>query len=106
MAALAAQTVISDDAITLTQNACAGGGDTVPGGTELRFRNTDAVTKTITVVTPGTVDANAIADNTFTVAQNASRTIRPNKRVYADPETGLVSLTYSAVTGLTVEVTH
>lgn len=104
MAALVAQTVLSDDAVTLTQNACAGGGDTVPEGSELRFRNTDAVTKTVTVVTPGSVDGNAIADNTFTVAQNASRTIRPN-RYYVDSETKLISLTYSAVTGLTVEVT-
>ena len=103
MAALSAQTVNTTGTV-LTFNTCAGGGDTVPFGSTLVFRNTDAATVTVTVVTPGTVDSNlAIADRTFTVAQNEIVAVEPDRN-YRDPETDRVSLTYSGVTALTVAV--
>jgi hypothetical protein len=102
MAALAAQTV-GTSGVVLTMNSAAVGGDTVPAGSTLVFTNTDTVTVTVTVVTPGTVDGLAIADRTFTVAQNATVAIQPNRN-FVDSETTSTSLTYSGVTALKVAV--
>lgn len=102
MASLSAQTATSSG-VLLTFNSCAGGGDTVPFGSECIFRNTDAGTVTVTVVTPNTVDGNAIADKTFTVAQNEIKIVRPTND-YRDTSTDRVSFTYSGVTALTMAV--
>lgn len=102
MASLSAQTMTSSG-VLLTFNTCAGGGDTIPFGAQAIFRNTDAATVTITMVTPNTVDGNAIADKTFTVAQNEIKCVRPTND-YRDTSTDRVSFTYSGVTALTVAV--
>lgn len=106
MAALTSQAVDSNGT-TLTFNACAVGGDTIPFGSTAVFHNTDAATVTVTVVTPDSVDGDlAIADRTFTVAQNEYAAVTPN-RYYkddTDPDAPVVSFTYSGVTALTAAV--
>lgn len=102
MASLTAQTMTSSG-VLLTFTAAAAGGDTIPFGSQAIFRNTDAGTVTVTMVTPGTVDGNAIADKTFTVAQNEIKCVRPTND-YRDTSTERVSFTYDAVTALTVAV--
>lgn len=84
--------------------AASGGGDTVAvtNDTELYVRNSDASAKTVTVVRPGT-DAFGIAipDIAVVVAAGATTAIRLLPE-FRDPATGLVSITYSAVTSVTV----
>lgn len=99
MADKVAQTA-STAGTVLAFTSCAGGGDTVPYGSTVIFRNTDAGTVTITMVTPGTVDGLAIADRTKTIAQNEVVVFETSPD-YRDPETNKVNFTYSAVTALT-----
>jgi len=90
--------------VTLAFTSCAGGGDTVPANATVLFRNTDAATVTVTMVTPGTVEGLAIADRTKTVAQNEVIKFEPSRN-YFDPNNGnRVSFTYSGVTALTMAV--
>ena len=107
MAALSAQSVTTTGTV-LTFNTCAAGGDTVPYGSTVLFRNTDPATVTVTMVTPGSVDDNlAVADRTFTVAQNAIVAVQPD-RDYRNDAAGAshntVAFTYSGVTALTAAV--
>lgn len=91
-------------AIALAPAACAAGGDQVlnDGRTLLYFKNTDAGTVTVTIVTGGTVSGIALADVTFTLAQNAEKLIGPFDRLLWNDANGYVQITYSAVTGMTV----
>lgn len=106
MAALTSQTSDSTGTILIFNN-CAAGGDTIPFGSTAVFRNTDAATVTVTMVTPDSIDGDlAIADRTHTVAQNEFLAITPN-RYYkddTDPDAPVVSFTYSGVPGMTVAV--
>ncbi|MBP5915863.1 hypothetical protein ACH3XX_42435 [Streptomyces scabiei] len=83
----------------------AGGGDQAPVGEKLvlHVRNDDASSKTVTVVTPGTVGGLAIADATQTIPAGADAFI-PLKSTYRDPATGRAAITYSAATSVTVAV--
>jgi hypothetical protein len=89
--------------------AAAGGGDTFTpdGDTFIEVKNASGSSVTVTIVTPRT-DAwgNQIADNVITVpATTGDRMIGPFPAdAYADPTTGLASITYSAVTSVTVAV--
>jgi hypothetical protein len=59
---------------------------------------------TVTLVTPGNVDGDlAIADRAVVVAAGVTTGIPVTDR-YMDPVTGLASITYSAVTTVTVAV--
>lgn len=64
MALLVVQDVPAVGVDNVTFVAAAVGGDTAPSGANhaLLVRNTDVATKTVTVITPGTVDGLAIAD--------------------------------------------
>lgn len=90
--------------VTLTFTSCAALGDTVPAGATVLFRNTDAGTVTITMVTPGNVEGLAIADRTKTVAQNEIVKFEPSRNYYNPENDNKVSFTYSAVTALTMAV--
>lgn len=104
MAALTVQqAAITGTALTFA--AAAGGGDTVQvsGDTILIVRNTDGTTKTVTVVRPGTEYGQANPDIAHVVAATTGvSVIGPIPTEFADPTTGVVSITYSAVTGVTV----
>ncbi|MDX3559069.1 hypothetical protein PV729_46760 [Streptomyces europaeiscabiei] len=85
--------------------AAAGGGDQAPVGEKLvlHVRNDDASSKTVTVVTPGTVGGLAIADAAQTIPAGGDAFI-PLKSTYRDPATGRAAVTYSAATSVTVAV--
>lgn len=104
MALLAAQQV-TITGLTPTFAAAAGGGDTVTPDERvfLRVKNTDAASKTVTVVVPGTVYGQARPDVAVTVAATTGDVlIGPLVQDLANPSTGVVDITYSAVTNVTV----
>lgn len=87
-----------------TYTAAAGGGDTmVPDDrTFLHVKNGGGAPITVTMVTPGTVDTLAITDRAVSVTNALDKMIRIPADIYRDPATGLASITYSAVTTVTV----
>lgn len=103
MAALTTQVLVPGGSAS-TLVAASGGGDTAtPGdGVFLEVLNSDASSKTVTLVTPGTVEGLAIADRPVTIPAGERWKI-PLTRLYAGPD-GQASITYSAVTSLTVGV--
>lgn len=89
--------------------AAAGGGDTfVPDkDTFLHVKNASGGAITVTIVTPRTDPVgNAVADVAVVVPlTTGDRMIGPfNAEIFADPTTGLASITYSGVTSLTVAI--
>jgi hypothetical protein len=88
-----------------TYATAAGGGDQAPVGEKLvlHVRNGDATAKTVTVATPGTVGDLAVSD-AQQVIPAAGAAFIPLKAVFRDPATGRASITYSAVTSVTVAV--
>lgn len=104
MAALGSPQVLSETGTVLTALTPAGGGDTLVAeqGAVLLVRNADASSKTVTIVTPGTRSGLAIADRAVVVANGTTAAIPLAPSLYEDDATGLVSLTYSAVTSVTL----
>lgn len=87
------------------QAAASGGGDTVAPNDRgmLVFRNGDASSKTVTIVVPGnTKYGQANPDVAQIVPAGATAYIGPLQSDLADPITGVISFTYSAVTSCTV----
>lgn len=76
------------------------------GKTFLHAKKSGAGACTLTVVTPGTVDGLAVADLAVTVpATTGDRMIGPFRpEMYNDPLTGLVTISFSEITGLTIAV--
>ncbi len=104
MANFAAQAVTSSG-VAPTANPASAGGDTVPPDTLIRIMNGGASPITVTAVTPGTVDGDlAIPDRTISIPNATAKYVKFAQAVYGDPITGLVSLTYSAVTTVTLEL--
>lgn len=102
MAALTVQRpTITSPAVTLA--AAAGGGDTIKPGenTYLLVRNADASSKTVTVVRAGTEYGQANPD-VATVVLTLTTVLIPIPKEFRDSADGLVDITYSAVTSLTV----
>lgn len=85
--------------------AAAAGGDTAQtgDGVLLAVKNADTVSHTVTLVTPGSVDGLAIADRPMPVPAGQTFVI-PVTDLYRDPATGRASITYDAVTLVTVGV--
>ena len=105
MATLTVETA-SAAGLEATFNSCAGGGDEFEnnGATYLIFKNGDASSKTITVVSQKTVGGLAVADQAIVVGAGEERVIGPlPKAIYNDID-GNVQLTYSAVTSCTIAV--
>lgn len=103
MAALT-QYVIDKDGGKPTFVAAAGGGDTVLGGAGafIIVKNADASPHDVTLVTPGTVSGHAIADQTVTVAATTGEEWIAVTDEYINPATGRCSITYAAVTSVTI----
>lgn len=100
-AAGAAPTVIEGLSSADTQVIANKNGDVI-----LRVINGGAEAATVTVVTPGEVGGNAVADRTIEVAAGATRLIGP-----FDPETyndakGNLAVKFSKVTSVKLEVTQ
>ncbi|QTD96970.1 hypothetical protein [Streptomyces cyanogenus] len=83
-------------------------GDTAAcgSGTFLYVKNTNASACTVTLTTPGQIDGRlAVADSTFSVAANTGIGVIPLiYNLYADPTTGLATITYSVTSGVSVAV--
>lgn len=105
MATLTVQT-ISREGITPSYAACAGGGDDFPntGQEFIHVKNGSGAPITVTIVTPATVDALAVADRTKAVAAGEEAMIGPFPTGTYNDGTGKVGLTYSGVTSLTIGV--
>ncbi|WP_432169054.1 hypothetical protein [Streptomyces sp. 1222.5] len=75
-------------------------------GTFLLVKNGSGSAVTVTLATPGQVDGRlAIADSTFSVGATTGLGIIPLiPGLYADPSTGLATITYSATASVTVAV--
>jgi hypothetical protein len=85
--------------------AATSGGDKIKPGdrTWLHVKNGSGGSITVTLVTPGAVEGQAIADLAVAVPASGERMIGPiDDRLFRDPADGLCSITYSAVTSLTV----
>lgn len=103
MALLSAQQVtITGAAITL---GAAAASDTVAPDDRLFlwYKNTNAATRDITVVVPGTQYGQARPDVVRTIAATTGEAlIGPLVSDLADPATGLITVTLSATAGVTV----
>lgn len=87
--------------------AAAGGGDAFQPGqdTFIRINNGGGAPITVTFATPGSVSGLAIADASVVVTNAQSRIVGPfPPGLFADPTTGLVTTTYTAVTTVTIGV--
>jgi hypothetical protein len=85
--------------------AAAGGGDKVAPNDRgyLHYKNGSGSTITVTVVVPGnTRYGQANPDVAVAIPAGADRLIGPFPADLADPTDGLVAITYSGVTSLTV----
>lgn len=106
MALLAKQAASVVGLNPLTMNAAAGGGDTVlvdRPGVYLLVRNADATSKTVTIVRPYTTYGTADPDIPVVITTLNFAVIGPIPVEFGDAN-GLVAITYSAVTSVTVGV--
>jgi expansin (peptidoglycan-binding protein) len=107
MTALVTQVVpnVGADIGALTVNASNGDTAACGSGTFLYVQNTGGSAVTVTLATPGKVDGRLdINDSTFSVAATSGIGIIPLiYNLYADPTTGLATITYSTA-GATTKV--
>ncbi len=106
MATLTKQT-ITRTGLSPTYASAAGGGDKfVPGDdTFLNVRNASGAPITVTVVTPGAVEGQAIADLTFSVPATTGNIMVgpfPLALFANSADDNLAAITYSGVTSLTI----
>jgi hypothetical protein len=87
--------------------AASGGGDTFEPGDHvfLHVKNADSGPHTVTIVTTATEFGQPVADLAVVVAAGTERLIGPLiDAEFNDPSAGVGSITYSAVTSVTVGV--
>lgn len=107
MATLATQE-ITRAGVQVTYAACNAGGDkfTPSKDTFIHVKNTNAATRTVTIVSTGTSIGLAVADPAVVVAattgDNMIGPFPPD--IFANSADGLCDLTYSAVTNLSIAV--
>jgi len=95
---------ISRAGLTRSLTAAAGGGDTFAndGRTFLEVANRSGGSITVTIVTTANVDGNAVADTSVAVGAGVTMLIGPFPPATYNDANGIVSLTYSGVTSLTL----
>lgn len=107
MALLASQTPTPAAGLVPAFTAAAASDTFVPDGdTFLYVKNTNAATRTIAVSTPGTYRGLAVPDPAPTIAATTGELVMgpfPGD-LYADPTTGLATITPSATAGVTYAV--
>jgi len=106
MATLTTQT-ITRAGLGPTYATAAGGGDKCKPGDRvfLHVKNGHSSAQTVTVVTPGTFDGQAIEDLAVSVPNAGERMIGPiTPSLFRNSADGLASITYSGVTSLTIAV--
>jgi len=107
MALLATQTPTPGAGLVPSFSAAAASDTFLPTATTFLYvKNTNAATRTITVTTPGTAAGLAIGDMVATVgATTGEQVMGPfPAQNYADPTTGLATITPSATPGVTYAV--
>jgi hypothetical protein len=106
MATLVSQS-ITRSASTITPVAAAGGGDAMECGNKMALEVTNGggapITVTLAIPAAASSYANvAYTSSTFSVPAGATRRWGSVDAFYRDPVTGLCTITYSAVTSVTV----
>lgn len=101
--ALLAEQQVGVLGITPTFVAATSGGDTIAPDDNLilAIHNADGSAHTVTLVRPGTEYGQANPDVSLAVAAGATSYMAV-PREFVDPATGLIGVTYSAVTSVTV----
>lgn len=104
MATLTATAVSAAGTANSTSSAAAGGDKVKPIGDRVFFEVTNGGGSSITVTIPSysTVRGQAVADRTVSVAASATKKIPVYADLNTNPSDGLASITYSAVTSVTV----
>jgi hypothetical protein len=93
--------------VNLAGVAANAGGDAFPntGAEVIVIKNGSGSPITLTVVTPALVDGLAVTDLAVVIGAGETRMVGPfPSGTYADPTTGAVSLTYSAVTTVNITI--
>ena len=103
MATLAVQKIVRTG-LELVPVAATGGGDAFPndGKTFIYVNNASGGDITVTIVSQQTIDGLAVADKAVIVTASDARYIGPWPIPLYNDANGLVQLTYSGVTSLTV----
>lgn len=104
MAALATQQAVPAG-LNPSYVACASGGDTfvADGRTALVVKNGDSSSHTVTIASKkAAVPGLSVANLAVTVPAGAERHILVDGVSYTDATTGAASITYDAVTGMTI----
>jgi hypothetical protein len=91
--------------LAATYYAASAGGDKVhpAPGTVLHVKNGGGTSTNVTLATPGTVDALAIADRVVAVANGTEKFIAVPE-LYRNPADGLADITWSETAGVTFAV--
>lgn len=107
MAVLAPQKIVRTG-LEATYASAAAGGDLFPnsGREWVEIINGGGSDITLTVVTPGTYQGQALADDTITVTAGERRHVGPFPPEMYSNASGQVALAYSAVTSVTVAVLY
>lgn len=110
MALLATQVPTPSAGLVPTFSAANASDTFVPSDrTFLYVKNSNAATRTITVTTPGTLRGLAVADPGPTIAASGASDLIMGPfpaDLYADPVTGLATVTPSATAGVTYAVVN
>lgn len=104
MATLATQNAAAAGAIAYS--AASGGGDKFEASADVAFRiKTTGTVSTVTFASPGVCSHGGTHPLVVTMAATEERLVGPFPAArFASPTDGLVAVTYSSVTGLTVAV--
>ena len=104
MATLATQNVVSAGLAPTYAAASAGGDKVSPGATTfVHVKNASAGALTVTLVTAATFNGYAVADLAVSIPAAGERMIGPlTADVFRNSADGLVDVTYSGVTSLTI----
>ena len=92
------------DGTDITFAAVGGSGDTVAYDSRgfLQFKNTNGSTRVITLAVPGTNHGTATPDLAVTIAATTGEEYIKVTSDMVDPTTGLIAISYSATSGVTV----
>lgn len=105
MATIATQRPVLAGAAIAYVAAAVGGDDFIPEAHQaLHFKNTDVAARSVTLITPGDVEGQAIADLVVVVPAGGDRLVKVSVTLLRHATTGKANMTYDAVTGLTMAV--
>ena len=105
MALLSTQTIVNAGTAPTFSTPTTSDTVTYSTGLFVVYKNTNAATRTVTIVVPGnTLYDDAITDHALTLAATTGELWIPIRSIARDTTTGLVTVTLSATTNVTVAV--